>query len=66
MARRLPPHVQSALAKRRGTARQRQLSFDMQAPLALDPAKLQKARDLVRDRHEQKISSRAKQRTPED
>jgi hypothetical protein len=33
MPRRLPPHVQAALAKRRGTARQRKLAYDFQAPV---------------------------------
>jgi hypothetical protein len=52
--RRLPPHVAAKLAKRRGTATQRSLAMAAQRPL--DPeweAKLEKARDMIRERQPQ-------------
>ena len=52
--RRLPPEVAAKLAKRRGTAAQRQLALAMQAPLALDPRKLAIARQLVLDNDERR------------
>jgi hypothetical protein len=50
---RLPPEVKARLAKRRGTKQQRELAFMAQAPAVAwppDKTKLEKARDMVRER----------------